>query len=54
LVSIVLAVFPAEDEPRKALAVAKVVGMTVVMIGAGLFVYRSGRRRAARQAVPGP
>lgn len=54
LASIVLAVFPAEDEPRKALAVAKVVGMTVVMIGAGLFVYRSGRRRAARWPASAP
>ncbi len=45
--TIVLALFPVEEEPRKLLAVAKVVGSTAVMLGIGVFVYRSGRKRAA-------
>lgn len=49
LSAIVLAVVPAADEPHKMLAVAKVVGMTVFMVGSGVVVYvialRSGARR---------
>jgi glutamate:GABA antiporter len=48
LASIVLAVFPAEDEPRKALAVVKVVGLTMALLTTGVTVYLSGRKRAAR------
>ena len=48
ITSIVLAVFPAADEPRKALAVAKVVGLTMALLATGVAVYVSGRRRAAR------
>ena len=33
--TIFLSVFPAEDEPHKAMAVVKVVGGTAVMIGIG-------------------
>ena len=51
-VSIVLAVFPAADEPRKALAVAKIVGLTAALLAAGVAVYFSGRRRAAREGRP--
>jgi amino acid transporter len=43
--TIVLALFPAEGEPRKLLAVGKIVGSTAVMLGIGVLVYRSGRRR---------
>ncbi len=43
---IVLAVFPSPDEPRKLLAVVKVVGLTLALLGAGVGVYVSGRRRA--------
>jgi amino acid transporter len=46
LAMIVLAVFPSPDEPRKLLAVVKVVGLTLVLLGAGVGVYLSGRRRA--------
>jgi amino acid transporter len=46
--SIVLAVFPAADEPRKALAVAKVVGVTLALLASGVAVYATGRRRASR------
>ncbi len=43
----VLACFPAADEPRKALAVAKIIGMSGVMVGIGVIVYVLGRRSAA-------
>jgi len=37
--TIVLSTIPAADEPNKPLAVAKVVGGTVVLIGAGVAVF---------------
>ncbi|MEX1246326.1 MAG: APC family permease [Thermoanaerobaculia bacterium] len=43
--SIVLALFPAEDTPDKLFAVGKVVGLTVVMLAAGVGVYVAGKRR---------
>jgi hypothetical protein len=48
--SVVLACFPAADEPRKLLAVAKILGMTSMMVGAGVVVYALGRRSAGRVA----
>ncbi len=45
-VSMILAAFPADDDPHKALAVIKVLGMTVLMLGSGVAVYIIGRRRA--------
>ncbi len=45
-VSIVLAAVPAESEPNKPLAVAKVVGGTLVIVGAGVVTYVLGRRKA--------
>ncbi len=47
-VSIVLSVFPADDDPNKTLAVVKVLVLTGVMVGAGVAFYRAGDRR--RQA----
>jgi len=44
--SIVLALFPAEEEPHKAFAVAKILVSTALLLAAGLFVYRSGKKRA--------
>ena len=43
-VSIVLALFPAPEEPNKMLAVFKVVGMTVLMVGSGVVVFRARTR----------
>jgi glutamate:GABA antiporter len=37
--AIVLAAFPADDEPNKPLAVVKVLGLTVLMLGGGALVY---------------
>ncbi|HZV78050.1 MAG TPA: APC family permease [Candidatus Binatus sp.] len=46
-ISIVLATFPPDDEPNKALAVLKVLGLSAVMVAAGVALYASGRRREA-------
>jgi glutamate:GABA antiporter len=48
LSAMVLALFPADDEPNKPFAVAKVVALTVMMILLGVAVYAAG---AARQSV---
>jgi amino acid transporter len=45
-VSIVLACVPEDKEPNKTLAVVKVVGLSLVLVGIGVVVYLSGRRRA--------
>lgn len=45
--SMTLAAIPPPDDPNQALAVTKVVGLTLVLLGTGVAVYRSGRRRAA-------
>jgi len=41
----VLSVFPAEEEPHKAMAVAKVLVLTAVLVGAGMVVFAIGRRK---------
>ncbi len=43
--AICLALIPAEDEPNKALAVIKVVGLTGVLLIGGAAVYFTGKRR---------
>jgi amino acid transporter len=45
-VSIVLACIPAEEDPNKALAVVKVVGSSLALVGIGAAVYLAGRNRA--------
>jgi hypothetical protein len=37
---------PAADEPNKPLAVAKIIGLTGILIGAGWTVFVSSRRKA--------
>jgi amino acid transporter len=44
-VTIVLALIPAEDEPNKPLAVLKVAGLTLLLVGIGALVYIHGARR---------
>ena len=44
-VSIVLSCFPAENEPHKTLAVAKILGLTLLSTGSGVVVYSIGRWR---------
>ena len=46
-ISIVLAAIPPDEEPNKMLAVVKVVGSSLVLVGIGVVVYLAGRRRAA-------
>ncbi len=43
-----LAMIPAADEPNKPLAVAKIVGLTAILIGTGWAVFASSRRKAAK------
>lgn len=42
-----LAMLPAADEPNKPLAVAKIIGLTAILIGAGWATFASSRRKAA-------
>jgi amino acid transporter len=44
-ISVALAMLPADDEPNKPLAVIKIIGLTVVMIGVGVGLYVAGRRK---------
>ncbi|HKN47639.1 MAG TPA: APC family permease, partial [Candidatus Polarisedimenticolia bacterium] len=44
-VAIVLSVFPPADTPRPGTAIAKVVGLTILNVGAGVVIYGVGRRR---------
>ena len=53
-VSIVLSFFPAEDEPHKALAVAKIAGLTLLSTGSGVVLYAAGRRRHGQGHGPEP
>jgi len=53
-VSMGLAVLPPSDEPEKALYVAKVVGLAVLLLGAGVLIYLVGGRRAEPGATPDP
>lgn len=48
LVAIVFAGFPADDDPNKLLAVAKVIGLTMAVLLSGAAIYRVGRRKAAQ------
>lgn len=45
-----LAMLPAADEPNKPLAVAKIIGLTALLIGIGWWVFASSRRKAAATA----
>jgi amino acid transporter len=51
-VTIVLSVIPADEEPNKPLAVAKVLVSTIVLIAAGAVTFWLGRRRRTAFRVP--
>ena len=51
LLTIVLSTFPASDDPNKPLAVMKVLGGTVVLVGLGVAVFVVQRRRARRSSL---
>ncbi len=46
LSAIVFAGFPADSDPNKPLAVAKVIGLTAIVLGSGIAMYLAGARRA--------
>jgi len=46
-IAIVLACVPAADEPNKQLAVTKIVGLSVALLGIGAIVYLVGSRRTS-------
>jgi len=48
IVTIGLSVVPESDEPNKPLAVFKTVGMTAILIAAGVVTYALGKRRQRR------
>ena len=50
LFAIGLAMLPAAGEPNKMLAVAKIVGLTAILIGAGSAIYASSAWRARKSA----
>lgn len=52
VVAIVLAGFPADDDPTKVLSVVKVVGLTALMLAGGILIYLLGRRRALERTTP--
>ncbi|HEX3435811.1 MAG TPA: APC family permease [Pseudacidobacterium sp.] len=45
LLTIVLSVIPPEEEPNKPLAIAKVIGSTIFLVGAGVAVYYFSERK---------
>jgi hypothetical protein len=49
-ISIVLACVPPDEEPNKMFAVVKVVGLSGILVAAGIVVYLLGRRRALAAA----
>jgi amino acid transporter len=51
-VSLLLSLFPADDDPNKVLAVVKVVGLSALMVGSGIAVYVAGSRRKSVVAAP--
>jgi glutamate:GABA antiporter len=48
-VTIALSLVPQADEPNKLLAFIKIVGLTGALLLAGVWIYWSGKRRAARE-----
>jgi len=48
--TIVLSLIPQPDEPNKALALFKIVGGTGALVLVGIWLYRAGKRRAAKTA----
>jgi glutamate:GABA antiporter len=48
LITIVFSVMPAADEPHKLLAVAKIVGLTGLLLAVGVLLFSLGKSRAAK------
>jgi amino acid transporter len=45
LLTIVLSVVPSSDEPHKGMAIARILGSTLLLVGGGVIVFLIGRRR---------
>lgn len=52
LFAVILALVPPANEPNKTLAVTKIVGLTVIMVGSGAALYAAGARRRRKSAAP--
>jgi amino acid transporter len=50
LLTIVLSLIPPDEEPHKLLAVIKVIGSTLFLVGAGIVVYRASERNKIKQS----
>jgi glutamate:GABA antiporter len=51
LFAICLSLLPRPEEPNKALAMIKVIGLTAVLLGAGAVLYYFGKSKAKRQPI---
>ena len=54
LLTIVLSVIPPDEEPNKPLAIAKVIGSTLFLVGAGVAVYVASNRRLRKSKAFSP
>jgi glutamate:GABA antiporter len=50
VITIGCSLIPAADEPHKFLALAKIVGLTAVLLAAGVFIFGWGKAKAAGNA----
>jgi len=51
LFAIGLSLLPPPEEPNKALAMIKVIGLTAVLVGVGAVLYYFGKSKAKRQPI---
>jgi glutamate:GABA antiporter len=49
LITIIFSVIPAQDDPHKILAVAKILGLTVLLLAVGAFIFIWGKSQAAKR-----
>ena len=49
LITIAFSVLPAEDDPHKILAVVKIIGLTILLLAVGVFVFVGGKSQAAKR-----
>ena len=49
LITIAFSVLPAEDDPHKILAVVKIIGLTILLLAMGVFVFIWGKSQAAKR-----
>jgi len=54
LMTIVLSVIPPDEEPNKPLAVAKVIGSTVFLVGVGVAIYYASNRKSRQLSALSP